>query len=78
LNKQQTFSVDDIGEWPEREQEEQYVVNVKRIIPVRNQNTTNNKTALSEKDINVDGNDEINNYKNGKEDEVEIVFKKPE
>jgi hypothetical protein len=58
LNKQQTFSVDDIGEWPEREQDEKYVVNVKRIIPVKN------TKALSEKDINVDGNDEIKNEVN--------------
>jgi hypothetical protein len=63
LNKQQTFSVDDIGEWPERDQDEQYTVQ-KRIIPVK---TTK---ALTEKDINVDGNDEINNYKNGQDDEV--------
>ncbi|CAF3627632.1 unnamed protein product [Rotaria sp. Silwood1] len=61
LNKQQTFSIDDIGEWPEREQDEQYIVQVKRIIPI--------KTALSEKDINVDENDSINNYKHGKNDE---------
>ncbi len=70
LNKQPTFSVDDIGEWPEREQDEQYVVNVKRIIPVKN------TKALSEKDINVDGNDEIKNYKNGKADEVNIFINK--
>ncbi len=63
LNKQQTFSIDDIGEWPERDQDEQYTVQ-KRIIPVKN------TKALTEKDINVDGNDEINNYKNGKDDEV--------
>jgi len=62
LNKQQTFSIDDIGEWPERDQDEQYTVQ-KRIIPVKN------TKALTEKDINVDGNDEINNYKNGKDDE---------
>jgi hypothetical protein len=67
LNKQQTFSIDDIGEWPERDQDEQYTVQ-KRIIPVKN------TKALTEKDINVDGNDEINNYKNGKDDEVK---KKP-
>jgi hypothetical protein len=70
LNKQPTFSVNDIGEWPEREQDEQYVVNVKRIIPVKN------TKALSEKDINVDGNDEIKNYKNGKADEVNIFINK--
>ena len=65
LNKQQTFSVDDIGEWPEREQEEQYTVQ-KRIIPVK-------AKALTEKDINIDGNDEINTYKNGREDEVKKI-----
>lgn len=62
LNKQQTFSIADIGEWPEREQDEQYTVQ-KRLIPVK-------VKALTEKDINVDGNDEINKYKNGREDEV--------
>ena len=62
------ISVDDIGEWPEREQDEKYVVNVKRIIPVKN------TKALSEKDINVDGNDDIKNYKNVKEDEVNIFL----
>ena len=62
LNKQQTFSIADIGEWPEREQDEQYTVQ-KRLIPVK-------VKALTEKDINVDGNDEINNYKNGRDDEV--------
>jgi len=35
LNKQQTFSINDIGEWPEREEDEQYIVQVKRIIPVK-------------------------------------------
>ena len=35
LNNQQTFSVDDIGEWPEDEQDEQYIVQVKRIQPTR-------------------------------------------
>ncbi|CAF4437113.1 unnamed protein product, partial [Adineta steineri] len=64
LNKQQNFSINDIGDWPEREQDEQYIVNVTRIVPVKN-----NKTALTEKDINVDGNDHIQNYKNGQEDE---------
>ena len=56
LNKQQTFSVDDIGEWPERDQDEQYVVNVKRIV-----STKATKPALTEKDINVniDGHDEV-------------------
>ncbi|CAF4857448.1 unnamed protein product, partial [Rotaria sp. Silwood1] len=38
LNKQQTFSIDDIGEWPEREQDEQYIVQIKRIIPVKKLN----------------------------------------
>jgi len=38
LNKQQTFSVEDIGEWPEREQDEQYTVQIKRIIPVKKVN----------------------------------------
>ena len=60
LNKQQTFSIADIGEWPEREQDEQYTVQ-KRLIPVK-------VKALTEKDINVDGNDEINSYKNGRDD----------
>ncbi len=73
LNKQPTFSIDDIGEWPEREQDEQYIVNVKRIIPIKNTNT-NNKTALTEKDINVDDNDQINNYKNAQEDEVQVLL----
>lgn len=56
LNKQQTFSVDDIVEWPERDQDEQYVVNVKRIVA-----TKATKPALTEKDINVniDGHDEV-------------------
>jgi hypothetical protein len=63
INKQQTFSVDDIGEWPERDQDEQYTVQ-KRIIPVKT------IKALTEKDINVDGHEEINNYKNGKDDEL--------
>ncbi len=35
LNKQQTFSIDDIGEWPAHEQDEQYIVQVKRIIPIK-------------------------------------------
>lgn len=35
LNNQQTFSVDDIVEWPEYEQDEQYVVQIKRIQPNR-------------------------------------------
>ncbi|CAF3803819.1 unnamed protein product, partial [Adineta steineri] len=38
LNKQQTFSVNDIGDWPEREQDEQYIVKVQRIIPVNHRN----------------------------------------
>ena len=57
LNKPQTFSVDDIGEWPERDQDEQYVVNVRQIIPTRPL-----KSALTEKDINVntDVHDDVN------------------
>lgn len=72
LNKQQTFSIADIGDWPEREQDEQYTVQIKRIVP------TKNTKALTEKDINIDNNDDINNYKNGKEDEVKIfdLYKK--
>ncbi|CAF0898115.1 unnamed protein product [Rotaria sordida] len=42
LNKQQTFSIDDIGEWPEREQDEQYIVQIKRIIPVKKLNEKQN------------------------------------
>lgn len=57
LNKPQTFSVDDIGDWPERDQDEQYVVNVRQIIPTRPL-----KSALTEKDINVntDVHDDVN------------------
>ncbi len=45
LNKQQTFSIDDIGEWPERDQDEQYTVQIKRIIPFKkvNQEQDNNE-----------------------------------
>ncbi|CAF2071341.1 unnamed protein product [Rotaria magnacalcarata] len=65
LNKQPTFSIDDIGEWPEREQDEEYVVQVKRIVPTKNIS----KTALTEKDINIDENDSINNLTSEKDDE---------
>ncbi|CAF2451531.1 unnamed protein product [Rotaria sp. Silwood2] len=42
LNKQQTFSIDDIGEWPEHEQDEQYIVQIKRIIPIKKLNEKQN------------------------------------
>jgi len=65
LNKQPSFSVNDIGEWPERDQDEQYIVKVERIVPLRN------PKALTEKDINVNGNDQNNNnYKNTKKNDV--------
>lgn len=69
LNKQQTFTVDDIGEWPEREYDEQYVVQVKRIIPTKNISTIN-KTALAAKDVNIDESDSNNMRISGKEDKV--------
>jgi hypothetical protein len=34
----QTFSIDDIGEWPEREQDYQYIVQIKQIIPAKKLN----------------------------------------
>ena len=45
FNPQQTFSVDDIGEWPEREQDEQYTVQIKRIIPVKKSNQQQETTT---------------------------------
>ena len=72
LNKQQAFSVTDIGDWPERDQEEQYIVNVQRIVPVKPANN-NVKTALTEKDINVNGNDHVHSYKSPQDDQVDFI-----
>lgn len=47
LNIKQNFTVDDIGDWPEREVDEQYV-KIESIVPPRVA-----KSALTEKDINV-------------------------
>ena len=38
LNAHGKFSVEEISEWPEREQDEKFIVQVKRIVPVRNLN----------------------------------------
>jgi len=46
LNKQQTFSINDIGEWPEREQDEQYIVQIKHIIPVKKAHQEQNDNEL--------------------------------
>ena len=64
LNKQQTFSVDDIGEWPEREQDEQYVIQIERIVPTKS--AASSKMALGEKDINVEtgAHDAVGHYQN--------------
>ena len=42
LNKQHTFSIDDIGEWPEYEQDPQYTVQIKRVLPVKLSNEKEN------------------------------------
>ena len=62
LSKPQTFSVEDIGEWPERETDEQYVVNVKSFVPAKSI-----KTALTEKDVNIglDGHEGSTQTQNG-------------
>ncbi|CAM4826936.1 unnamed protein product [Rotaria magnacalcarata] len=46
LNKQQTFSIDDIGEWPERELDEQYIVEIKKIIPGKKLNENQNSDEI--------------------------------
>ncbi|CAF3538944.1 unnamed protein product [Rotaria socialis] len=46
LNKQQTFSIDDIGEWPERELDEQYIVQIKKIIPGKELNENQNSDEI--------------------------------
>ena len=47
LNAHGKFSVEEIGEWPEREQDQKFIVQVKRIVPVRN----NNQLLNEEQDI---------------------------
>lgn len=46
LNQKQTFSVNDIGDWPERDQDEQYTVQVKRIVPAKQVNDEQNENEL--------------------------------